>query len=460
MIPRILAAIAAAGLSTGLSLPAANAADLGVGGNCCADLEERIAELEATTARKGNRKVSLTISGWVAQQVLFWDDKIEKNAYVADAGNALASHVKFSGEAKISNDWSAGYVLHVELVANEPLALGQNGDNFRTGPSVYNSFWFVKSKQLGTVSVGTQSSATDNAAVLPDPSGTIAAANYVFYDNNNFFLVRNTAAGKVRTAQNWGSLASCATAAGSSVGAGGIGGFTRNAGLVADCDGVPNNNVKYDSPTLAGFSASASWGEDDVWGVTGRYAGEFNGVKVSVAVGYIDSTDDNTAAASPDLKAIGGLKAQALQIGASVYHVPSGLFVYGAYGKDYNENVSQFAGKKDGDNWYIKAGVRQKWNPLGHSVIFGEYGENNDKQSIDQWNAGITSSNVTQWGIGVQQEIDSAAMAIWAVYRNYSADQTCAAVNGNTCAAAVGGGLGKQKFEDIDIFKIGALIAF
>ncbi len=37
----------------------ASAADLG--GDCCADLEERIAELEATTARKGNRKVSLTI---------------------------------------------------------------------------------------------------------------------------------------------------------------------------------------------------------------------------------------------------------------------------------------------------------------------------------------------------------------------------------------------------------------
>ena len=45
------------------------AADLG--GNCCADLEERIAELEATTARKGNRKVSLTIYGWVAQQVMW-----------------------------------------------------------------------------------------------------------------------------------------------------------------------------------------------------------------------------------------------------------------------------------------------------------------------------------------------------------------------------------------------------
>ena len=33
----------------------AKAADLG--GDCCADLEERVAELEATTARKGNKKV-------------------------------------------------------------------------------------------------------------------------------------------------------------------------------------------------------------------------------------------------------------------------------------------------------------------------------------------------------------------------------------------------------------------
>jgi len=45
----------------GRACVSANAADLG--GDCCADLEERVAELEATIARKGNRKVSLTLSG-------------------------------------------------------------------------------------------------------------------------------------------------------------------------------------------------------------------------------------------------------------------------------------------------------------------------------------------------------------------------------------------------------------
>ena len=58
-------------VSTAMLLPPAKAADLG--GDCCADLEERVAELEATTVRKGNRKVSLTLSGHVNQAILFSD---------------------------------------------------------------------------------------------------------------------------------------------------------------------------------------------------------------------------------------------------------------------------------------------------------------------------------------------------------------------------------------------------
>jgi hypothetical protein len=53
---------AAASLFVGaLAITPAKAADLG--GDCCADLEERVAELEATTVRKGNRVVSVQIYG-------------------------------------------------------------------------------------------------------------------------------------------------------------------------------------------------------------------------------------------------------------------------------------------------------------------------------------------------------------------------------------------------------------
>src|SRR5262245_25647534 len=99
------ALVAATGWAIGGLVPAW-AADLG--GSCCADLEERIAELEATTARKGNRKVSLTIAGWVNEAVFWWDDGVESNTYVGT--NSLEQdRFSFTGEAKIDGDWSAGY---------------------------------------------------------------------------------------------------------------------------------------------------------------------------------------------------------------------------------------------------------------------------------------------------------------------------------------------------------------
>ncbi len=114
-----IGALVAAGVLAGGFATSASAADLG--GNCCADLEERIAELEATTARKGNRKVSLTVSGWVAEQVLWWDDGRKSDVYVGGIGTTLASHVKFTGQATIVPGWTAGYVLQIEGDNNDPL---------------------------------------------------------------------------------------------------------------------------------------------------------------------------------------------------------------------------------------------------------------------------------------------------------------------------------------------------
>src|SRR3990170_2740098 len=144
-----LSTMAAVGLlAGGLSVSSASAADLG--GNCCADLEERIAELEATTARKGNRKVSLTVSGWVNQQITFWDNGEEP------VGPALYNF------------------------------LGTPLDDAVRGVQVLQSYWFIKSDQLGKVSVGQQSQASDNTAILVDGSGSLVPANWVAFDVNSF----------------------------------------------------------------------------------------------------------------------------------------------------------------------------------------------------------------------------------------------------------------------------------
>jgi hypothetical protein len=172
-------------------------------------------------------------------------------------------------------------------------------------------------------------------------------------------------------------------------------------------------------------------------------------------IAYFDTTNDLGEAA---VRLRGGKKASALQAGAYIQHVPTGLFVYGAYGKDYNDVTGSLnaAGQqqKDAQNYYIKAGIRQKWLPYGATVVYGEYGVNDDKLDNFLWVSNATSSKLTQWGIGLVQEIDAAAMSLFVNYRHYEADLTCS-VAGSACGTA-----GKVSFDDAQLVKAGAIINF
>ena len=53
-----------------LSFSSAKAAD---DGDCCSNLEDRIANLESK-ADKGNEKVSVTVSGWIEKSATHWSD--------------------------------------------------------------------------------------------------------------------------------------------------------------------------------------------------------------------------------------------------------------------------------------------------------------------------------------------------------------------------------------------------
>ena len=108
-----LALVAAAGLFMGgFAMPSAKAADLG--GDCCADLEERVAELEATTARKGNRKMSLTITGQVNRLIMFWDDGHTRGIYYGVDNVNSSSRFSFLGEASATPWLKFGFEIMIE----------------------------------------------------------------------------------------------------------------------------------------------------------------------------------------------------------------------------------------------------------------------------------------------------------------------------------------------------------
>ena len=503
-----IAIAAALGLTFGgyaMSTPA-NAADLG--GDCCADLEERVAELEATTVRKGNKKVSVTVSGWVVKLGSWWDDGSENNFYVGDKDTTLSSHFQISGSATIAPGWSGGYTISIEAPgtsASVGFVENQFNDNataFGTINTLLSYMW-VKSDKYGALNWGQLSQATDNVALLPDLSGTIIEANAVLFDGAGMFLRAKGAPGADGIAlasvsgQTWGAAVTCISAGG---------------GVGADCAGYPYNGIRYDSPTFAGFSVSGGYYEDDVFDVAVKYAADFNSFKVSAAFGWTHVLDEGCAAPGPGCFGAvfgggGGAPFQSarrevdiLQVGASAMHVPSGLFVYGLWQQEDNSgnqlgaavpaggifgaSASSTAQNKN-EVWYLKAGIKRTWNPLGASVLFGEYGEyqdqyaglcagglNNNNQfggacaaafqtgptsggasSITAGN--ITGSTVTRYGIGVVQEIDSAAMHLFARWQHLDMD-----ISGEFYNAASDNRVGAPSFEDLEIFQLGGIIFF
>ena len=184
--------------------------------------------------------------------------------------------------------------------------------------------------------------------------------------------------------------------------------------------------------SFGGFSVSASWGEDDFWDVAARYAGEWADFKIAAAGAFSHVSDFSNAGVpisiSPNTAQQAG--SDYFQAGLYIEHIPTGLFAYGAYGHlDPNLN-----GIESNNTWYGKAGIRQRWTPLGHTVLYGEYlrAENNDAAfstdaSFDlttgKNTAGLNAfgeTDVKVWGLGVVQEIDAAAMSVWVKYRHLS----------------------------------------
>lgn len=392
----------------------AHAADLGSA--CCADLEERIAELEATTAHKGNRKVSLTISGWVGEEVMRWDDGFESNTYVEGLGTALATHVILSGQANFAPGWTAGYTLNLEAIDSDNLTTSQNtpvGPAALTGQAnsvqTYESYWFIKNDRLGKVSVGKQSPPSDNGAILVDGSGTLVPANWIISGAASF-KIRNSDGGFVMNGATplvWGGTGAC---------------------FPGDCIGLPFNIIRYDSPAWGGFSFSTSWGEQNIWDVGLRYSGEHAGFKVSGAVFYGQDGDRPPIGAPVP-------NAQFLQVGAYAEHIATGLFGFVNYG-NLQDDGHEAAGLHP-DVWHVKTGIRGHWIPLGATVPYGEYMTSEEALSKD--------SKFSLWGFGAVQEIDAAAMSVFLKHRQYSFDDNALCTKG--C-------------KDLNEISLGAFISF
>jgi predicted porin len=429
-----LAIAAAAGMfaaAAGSYATQAVAADLG--GNCCTDLEERIAELEATTARKGNRKVSLTVYGHVNEQVVYWDDGLMDDVYQT-TNDVSRTRFGFRGSAKIDSDLSAGYRIEIGIRTANSGAVSQfedpfdsepnyePGDDLGSGLDLRHAFWYIKSEHWGTLTVGQTDTPTSSTYALTLANIVATEGDTTSQLGPGFFI---RADDDVLTDITWGDI------------------MHPTQGSISR-----RNEVLYTTPTWSGFQGQAAWGEADFWAVSLAWAGEHHGFRAAAKIAYADWSDPNI---NGFCVGVGGNDRNQTEVdcnhwtvGASIMHVATGLFVSGGFVSFTDDNRDAALDDND-EAWWVNAGIEQKWHAWGKTTLYGEYGEQQNAQGVfDATGAIENGTTVTFWTLGINQSIDAAAMDVYLFYRNLSTDIT-------------DGGIGAQ---DFDMVGTGAIIRF
>jgi predicted porin len=459
-----------------------------VGGNCCADLEERIAELEATTVRKGNRRVSLTLSGQVSRQLMFWDDGDTSDLYSVDNG-LNTSRFRFTGSARINPDVQAGFMMEIDMRigarSNQVSQIDDDGFSGAggilggaafgdgiggAGDSVIGlrtANWYLDSQHWGKLTVGRLNTATSGISTIDlSNAGVVITSEPGEYQGA--FLMRN---GVGALGSSWANQCGGPSAAGP---------------YSSDCfEHGPSRRdaVRYDTPTYWGFQLSGAFGEDDFWDAALRYSGEHHGFRFAAGVGYRWFYDREPDLPAPALPAAptGPLRDTGRRqwlASASVMHVATGLFVSAAYtnyefhGANANERFGGVTGvgpdRPDIPLWWVDAGIQKNWTGWGPTTFYGEYGHFDDGTvgllanvaypSLGPAAGGgfignpvVLDSEVTWWGAGVIQKLDAAAMDVYVAYRQYQAD---AIISGGPANQIPGG------FNDIWFIQAGARIQF
>ena len=368
----------------------ARAADLG--GDCCSELEDRVAELEATTARKGNKKVTVIVYGKMNWAVDWWNDGHERGMYTVNS-DMESSRLGIKGSAKINDDWSAGYRFEWESREALSSQLTQfNDNNFpeANGPNrVRWSSMYLNSKTWGEVRWGLTATpkyditkwGMETISTEPGEGGGLSDTLVSDFRMNDSFRLRPKGP-KVPDNANglstisWSNIARC---------------FGSSDQF--NCS-TRRNGVAYWSPEWHGFSASVGEFEDRDWSAALRYTNTFSlwgggsGAssadtwRIAAGAAYEQLNDERLQTAG------GGLAGFRRDFNeeagsAAIKHQPTGLFVMGVWSTSESNDsnaIGVFNGKEPPvmTAWGVQGGIQRNisWfslDRLGETAFWGGY---------------------------------------------------------------------------------------
>jgi hypothetical protein len=390
-----------------------------------------------------------------------------------------------------------------------------NGDFYGSQFGAINtlySYIYIKSDTLGTLNWGHLSPASDNPAVLADISGSVIESNAVGFEGGGFalkggFTGPGVPFGFPASAGSWNDFWLCSSGAAPGADCFGTaepavrydsptwGGF-RFETSYGTYDVVPAIldarasqflfDALYDHPSTR---------DSNFWDAAVFYTADWNSIKISLAGAYTYLESNPLNGGQEDI----------YQVGGTIMHKPSGLGIYATGNWEDVSNAnngkcpgisgqvsevfflsfnSGFPGTTSGclaggsgvaslpdtDSWGVKPFWRKAWSPIGATVLYAEYYQYNDFYGLALANGvgstavnGVTfrncntseclptGSEMERWGLGVVQEIDSAAMHVWLRWQHQSLDIDFLNTDGSH---------GKQSFDDFNLIQAGGIIFF
>ncbi len=430
--------------------------------DCCADLEARIAELEATTARKGNRAVSVQVSGSINNAVLSWDDGVEYKAYVVTNDNDR-SRFRFVGNAPVSPDLEFGFRLDLGIRSANSLFVDQlDSQSIAIRPDIRELIWYAKSKTYGMFILGNTFSAIHRIASL-NLTQTNSFAKYAEVQDTGFGMF-------LRSARN-GELTASSLTWRRIIGAGGNQPGESQRGF---------DLMKYVSPTWNGFNVVDTVVADDFWDSAIRYKGSVGRLDLEAGVGYLQLLPGSKsrqicAAASAVIDRNDDVACHQAAGSVSVLDRPSGLFLNFGGGLTFEgliPDTPRYAGT-DADLtqifWAAQSGIERRFNDLGKTTVYAEYYSDRGgptvsrivgpADSLNSTGAGdwaMWRANVNVWGAGIAQGLDDAAMILYLSYRHVSGSLMLRQLDG----LAATGPIADAPIDDLDLLLTGAVITF
>ena len=341
------------------------------------------------------KSVKLTISGHVAKAMMFADDGRTSRTMIVDNANET-TRINLSAEAEINGDFTFGSQFEVEYPGNNASVVTLhegNGDSNR--PATFfgerKAEVFLGHKRFGKIWLGQGSISTDEI-VQSDLSGTAVSGNYADAGvMGAAFLFYN------KQTQSWD---------GPAVG-----------DVINSLNGNNDDRIRYDTPTIGGFFASAAFVSGGAADAALRYAGKAGPFELAASVGYLNLNGINATA---DNRVSGS---------ASVLH-ESGINLTIAGGRQQHKN----AARSDGKSLYGKVGYIAKLFGVGPTAFGFDYGVYDDY--------GQNGDEAKQYSLGVVQHFEDIGSQIYVLGKTYELDRT------NT------------SYDDIRLLMVGARIAF